>query len=235
MLLSAIDIRTYGDEKMAPYDKKLWDTQDTTPLPLEDRLANQYARGQCTELLMWADDHFTVIVTSQESKDELTVTEIQRQLFTHHAWLLQCYANSADKGDFSQRPNFNGPNLKTQLTGLQKYCINGSLKKEEVQISQVDMHSRRLFPFLDDGVAVRPKPEGPVLSCSIPPTDNSSKVKRLLSLGRTDRDALYEAFSARIKSEKTETEAGMYKSIKSVSMVMTVFSDAPRNRKKRKF
>lgn len=175
------------------------------------------------DLLQWANGRIAVVVTSQGKEEELSVIEYQRQAFTHHAWLLQHYADSADKGDFIKRTNFNGKNLETQLSGLQKYCTSGLPKKKAGnQLSEL------LFPFLD-GVTVRPRPS---LGHTAHPAHNFLNVKQLVDLGRTDRDALYGAFSARVKLEKTE--AGMSKSIKSVFVVLTISSDAPRQTKKRK-
>ncbi|KJA22339.1 hypothetical protein HYPSUDRAFT_119024, partial [Hypholoma sublateritium FD-334 SS-4] len=53
MLLGVLDFRVYGTEKMPPHANRMWELHDDTPLPLNERLENQYSRGQCTEILDW--------------------------------------------------------------------------------------------------------------------------------------------------------------------------------------
>lgn len=204
-LLSVVDLRTYGDEKMIPQERNLWQQNDATPLPLADRLANQYARGQCMELLTWANDHFVVVDNSDGAEAEQDILTFERQLFKKIIHILFCYKQSADANDIMHGPNFTSANLKMQLIGLCKTYGMDGLEKEmaELLISEMNRPDRSLFAF-PDGMTVKEKQKGHG-DASLS-TNNSSKVKQLINLGRTNRDTLHEAYSVSIKAEKT---AGM--------------------------
>lgn len=190
---------------MNPHTKRLWELNDATPLPLSDRIANQYARGQCEELIEWTNNRYVVVVDSDSdgTQVEESILSFQQRVFGRHLRLLYSYKQSADANSVTHCRNFNSQSLKIQLTALyDKYCANEVQKLTDQGLLPIEQHSNATALFDFPG-AITVKQKQPDDSSAISYTKYCSKVKELVTLGRTNRDALHEAFLAGVKLEKT--------------------------------
>lgn len=201
-LLNVVDRRTYGetDLKMTSYQYRDWVKHDATPLPPRDRLANQYTRGQCAELLLWVDSNYQIVTASEDGTEEvLSIREFEKNCFERHVQLLQCYKHFADEDDFVHDIHFNSETLEIQLATLRaKYSLVpwAKLKGSLAWIPSVD---RRIYPPLG-GMQVK-KSRAQMVSGELP------SFKALLTAGMTDRDRMFEEF--RLESLKSEPIIGV--------------------------
>lgn len=189
---------------MTPYEARLWKEHDITPLPIEERVSNQYARGQCAELLLWADENYQLVSTSQENaQEEKSIDGFQTELFERHIQLLELYKHAADHDGAACRPNFTSDRLGMQIDAVcDKYSVR-RLDAERLRSTRSEMKSIGTNLFVFDKMEVKPK--GGSLKYFKAPIPDHLKAAKLIQLGSTKRDAMNKAHREAIKKEKLGT------------------------------
>lgn len=184
ILLGVLDFRTYGTENMPPHDQKMWTLHDDIPLPLTERLENQYARGQCSELLDWVDEHFSLMISSDGITADISIKDVQATLFKRHVDLLEKYKRNADAAKFMKTANFTLTNVKTQLDAIRKKYSSSTVRSLEFS------GCSKLFDLLGV-VGVKAKKQ--LMFSSATPRREEIKFKQLMKLGESTCDMLNQA------------------------------------------